>query len=312
MDERVIVGFDGADDGAVVRLDGDRYIVQTVDFFTPIVDDPYQFGQIAAANSLSDIYAMGGIPSFALNIVGYPINELPKEVLAQILQGGADKAAEAGISIVGGHSVDDHEPKYGLVVTGEVQKDELVRNNSAQPGDVLVLSKPLGTGIISTAIKKERATNGMISDAVRSMTELNKAAAEAFNGLEVNAATDVTGFGLLGHLLEMCMASKVSAEIHFNDLIFMDGVRELADQGIIPGGTKRNFDFVKNEVVFGPAISETEQYMIADAQTSGGLLVSLPANSVNHYIKNVSDRQFFTPIVIGEITEKDTSLISIK
>lgn len=312
MDERVIVGFDGADDGAVVRLDGDRYIVQTVDFFTPIVDDPYQFGQIAAANSLSDIYAMGGIPSFALNIVGYPINELPKEVLAQILQGGADKAAEAGISIVGGHSVDDHEPKYGLVVTGEVQKDELVRNNSAQPGDVLVLSKPLGTGIISTAIKKERATNGMISDAVRSMTELNKAAAEAFNGLEVNAATDVTGFGLLGHLLEMCMASKVSAEIHFNDLIFMNGVRELADQGIIPGGTKRNFDFVKNEVVFGPAISETEQYMIADAQTSGGLLVSLPANSVNHYIKNVSDRQFFTPIVIGEITEKDTSLISIK
>jgi len=307
----VVVGFDGADDGAVVRLDGDKYIVQTVDFFTPIVDDPYQFGQIAAANSLSDIYAMGGTPSFALNIVGYPINELPTNMLAEILQGGADKAGEAGIPIVGGHSVDDHEPKYGLVVTGEVQNDDLVRNNGAQPGDVLVLTKPLGTGIISTAIKKEKANDAMISDAVETMTALNKGAAEAFKGLEIHAATDVTGFGLLGHLREMCLASNVSAKIQFNDLKFIDGVRELADEGIVPGGTMRNLDFVKKDVSFGTAISETEQFMTADAQTSGGLLISLPESSVMSYINTVSQNQFFTPIVIGKISEKDSSLIFI-
>ncbi len=307
----MVVGFDGADDGAVVRLDGDKYIVQTVDFFTPIVDDPYQFGQIAAANSLSDIYAMGGSPSFALNIVGYPINELPTNMLAEILQGGADKAGEAGIPIVGGHSVDDHEPKYGLVVTGEVQNDDLVRNNGAQPGDVLVLTKPLGTGIISTAIKKEKANDAMISDAVETMTTLNKGAAEAFKGLEIHAATDVTGFGLLGHLREMCLASNVSAKIQFNDLKFIDGVRELADEGIVPGGTMRNLDFVKKDVSFGTAISETEQFMTADAQTSGGLLISLPESSVMSYINTVSQNQFFTPIVIGKISEKDSSLIFI-
>lgn len=307
----MVVGFDGADDGAVVRLDGDKYIVQTVDFFTPIVDDPYQFGQIAAANSLSDIYAMGGSPSFALNIVGYPINELPTNMLAEILQGGADKAGEAGIPIVGGHSVDDHEPKYGLVVTGEVQNDDLVRNNGAQPGDVLVLTKPLGTGIISTAIKKEKANDAMISDAVETMTTLNKGAAEAFKGLEIHAATDVTGFGLLGHLREMCLASNVSAKIQFNDLKFIDGVRELADEGIVPGGTMRNLDFVKKDVSFGTAISETEQFMTADAQTSGGLLISLPESSVMSYINTVSQNQFLTPIVIGKISEKDSSLIFI-
>lgn len=307
----MVVGFDGADDGAVVRLDGDKYIVQTVDFFTPIVDDPYQFGQIAAANSLSDIYAMGGSPSFALNIVGYPINELPTNMLAEILQGGADKSGEAGIPIVGGHSVDDHEPKYGLVVTGEVQNDDLVRNNGAQPGDVLVLTKPLGTGIISTAIKKEKANDAMISDAVETMTTLNKGAAEAFKGLEIHAATDVTGFGLLGHLREMCLASNVSAKIQFNDLKFIDGVRELADEGIVPGGTMRNLDFVKKDVSFGTAISETEQFMTADAQTSGGLLISLPESSVMSYINTVSQNQFFTPIVIGKISEKDSSLIFI-
>ena len=307
----MVVGFDGADDGAVVRLDGDKYIVQTVDFFTPIVDDPYQFGQIAAANSLSDIYAMGGSPSFALNIVGYPINELPTNMLAEILQGGADKAGEAGIPIVGGHSVDDHEPKYGLVVTGEVQNDDLVRNNGAQPGDVLVLTKPLGTGIISTAIKKEKANDAMISDAVETMTTLNKGAAEAFKGLEIHAATDVTGFGLLGHLREMCLASNVSAKIQFNDLKFIDGVRELADEGIVPGGTMRNLDFVKKDVSFGTAISETEQFMTADAQTSGGLLISLPESSVMSYINTVSQNQFFTPIVIGKISEKDSSLLFI-
>ena len=296
----------------MVRLDGGRYLVQTVDFFTPIVDDPYQFGQIAAANSLSDIYAMGGTPSFALNIVGYPINELPKEMLTNILQGGADKAVEAGIPIVGGHSVDDHEPKYGLVVTGEVEKEHLIRNNGAQPGDTLVMTKPLGTGIISTAIKNNKAHEKLISSAVESMATLNKAAADAFKNLRVHAATDVTGFGLLGHLREMTLASHVSAEIQFEDITFLEGVSELAEQNVIAGGTKRNLEFVRDDVVFDTAISKAEKYMIADAQTSGGLLVSLPENSVNEYISHVSDTQFFHPIVIGKITKKENHLISVK
>lgn len=310
-DDRVIVGFDGADDAAVVRLDGDKYIIQTVDFFTPIVDDPYQFGQIAAANSLSDIYAMGGTPLFALNIVGYPINDLPKEILVEILQGGADKSAEAGISIVGGHSVDDHEPKYGLVVTGEAGEGELVRNNGSQPGDVLVLTKPLGTGIISTAIKKGAAADESIASAVESMITLNKAGADAFIGLDIHAATDVTGFGLLGHLREMCLASNLSATINFDELDFLVGTRELAENDVIPEGTKRNLDFVNNDVNFNDSLSESEQLMAADAQTSGGLLVSLTESSAKAYIDRFNPEYFYNPTIIGQMTEKNSHLISV-
>ena len=198
-DDRVVVGFDKADDAAVVRLEGDRYILQTVDFFTPIVDDPYMYGQIAAANSISDIYAMGGTPLFALNIVGFPIKDLPKEILSEILQGGADKAKEAGISIIGGHSIDDQEPKYGLVVTGEVSKDHLVKNSGAKPGDAILLTKPLGTGIITTGIKNEQASAEWIAAAIDSMALLNKLAGSMLIDYSVHAATDVTGFGLLGH-----------------------------------------------------------------------------------------------------------------
>jgi selenide,water dikinase len=311
QDDRVIVGFDGADDAAVVHLGCEKYILQTVDFFTPIVDDPYQFGQIAAANSLSDIYAMGGTPLFALNIVGFPINELPKSILSEILQGGADKAAEAGITIVGGHSIDDKEPKYGLVVTGEVDKNKLVRNNGALPGDVLILTKPLGTGIISTAIKKEKASEEQINTVVESMSALNKAAADAMNGLDIHAVTDVTGFGLLGHLREMCLASDVSAEINFRNLDFLKGVRELAEAGVVPGGTKRNLDFVKDAVIFDKKLSEVEQLLTADAQTSGGLLIAMPENSVSDYINNMDPDYFYKPVQIGMITNKTVYLISV-
>ena len=197
--DSVVVGFDGSDDAAAVRLDDGKILVQSVDFFTPIVDDPYQFGQIAAANALSDIYAMGGKPLFALNIVGFPINDLPKSILTEILQGGADKAQEAGIPIVGGHSVDDKEPKYGLVVTGEVDEAKMWRNSGAQVGDVLVLTKALGTGVIATAIKKGVAPEESIEAAIETMSTLNKGAADALDGLDVHAVSDVTGFGLLGH-----------------------------------------------------------------------------------------------------------------
>ena len=310
-DDRVLVSFESADDAAVVRLDGDRLIVQTVDFFTPIVDDPYQFGQIAAANSLSDIYAMGGTPIFALNIVAFPINDLPKDILTEILQGSADKALEAGITIVGGHSIDDKEPKYGLVVTGEVEEQNLVKNNGAQPGDALILTKPLGTGIIATAIKKGKADSDQIDAAVLSMSTLNKAAAEAMNGLDVHAATDVTGFGLLGHLLEMCKASNVSAEINFKNLDFLPGVRELAEKGIIPGGSKRNLDFVNEYVHFQNSLSEIDQLLAADAQTSGGLLISLSNENADKFLDIFNSTAPFPAYKIGLITKKTDYIISI-
>ena len=209
-DDRVVVGYDNSDDAAVVRLLDNKFILQTVDFFTPIIDDPYMFGQIAAANAISDIYAMGGKPLFALNILGFPVNDFPKHIISAILQGGVDKANEAEISIIGGHSIDDKEPKYGLVVTGEVLKENLIQNKGAKPGDVLLLTKPLGTGIISAGIKKEKATADSIKRAIESMVMLNKLAGSILTKFSVNAATDVTGFGLLGHAAEICRSSDVS------------------------------------------------------------------------------------------------------
>ena len=311
QDNRVLIGFEEADDAAVVRLDGDRYLVQTVDFFTPIVDDPYQFGQIAAANSLSDIYAMGGKPLFALNIVGFPIKELPNSMLTEILQGGADKADEAGITIVGGHSINDEEPKYGLVVTGEVKKNKFIRNNTAKEGDVLVLTKPLGTGIIATAIKKGKAANSLINDAVQVMVTLNKSAAEIMDGLEVHAATDITGYGLLGHLSEMCKGSNVSAEIYSSEIPLINGTKELAEKGFIPGGSKRNFKTSGKYTKFSGSMSEIEKIILADAQTSGGLLISLPENQANEFLNRFRDETCMEAATIGKIFEKGKDTITV-
>ncbi len=310
-DDRVIVGFDGADDAAVVRLDGDKYIIQTVDFFTPIVDDPYQFGQIAAANSLSDIYAMGGRPLFALNIVGFPIKDLPKSMLTEILQGGADKAKEAGITIVGGHSIDDKEPKYGLVVTGEVNRNKLIRNNTAKKGDVLVLTKPLGTGIIATAIKKGEAEKSIINDAVHIMTTLNKFTAELMNTLEVNAATDITGYGLLGHLFEMCKGSNVSAEIQNSEIPVIQGTVKLAEKGCIPGGSKQNLKTSQKYTEFSETLSETEKLILADAQTSGGLLISLSGENAHSFITRFKDESNVEAVIIGKMIEKGKDTITV-
>jgi selenide,water dikinase len=213
--DSVITDYTSTDDAAVVRLSDGKIILQTVDFFTPIVDDPYTFGQISAANSLSDIYAMGGKPLFALNIVAFPIQKLSNTILSEIMQGGADKAAEAGIPIVGGHSIDDNEPKYGLVVTGEAIEKNIWTNAGAKPGDHLILTKPIGTGIISTAIKKEKASKSITDAASDSMKELNKKASEIAKNFQPNAVTDITGFGLIGHLIEVCNASNVSANIYF-------------------------------------------------------------------------------------------------
>ena len=305
--ESVVLGFDGADDAAAVRLKDGKLLIQTVDFFTPIVDEPYEFGQIAAANSLSDIYAMGGKPLFALNIVGFPINDLPKAILTEILQGGADKAAEAGIPIVGGHSVDDKEPKYGLVVTGEVDESKMWKNSGAEAGDVLVLTKPLGTGVIATAIKKGAAAQNSIHSAIHSMAALNKDAADHLQGLNVHAVTDVTGFGLLGHLKEMCQNSGVSSKINFSKLNFLPSVFDLAESGIMAGGTRRNLDYLKDYVSFGPNLAELEHLLAADAQTSGGLLISLPNEDAQKFVQSYGPPSG----IIGDITEKSSHLITL-
>ncbi len=310
-DERVVVGFDKADDAAVVRLDGDRYILQTVDFFTPIVDDPYMYGQIAAANSISDIYAMGGTPLFALNILGFPINDLPIEILSKILQGGADKAKEAGVSIIGGHSIDDKEPKYGLVVTGEVSQDQLVKNSGAEPGDAILLTKPLGTGIITTGIKKEQASAESISAAVDSMALLNKLAGSMLNEHSVHAATDVTGFGLLGHAAELCRNSNVAMQINYSDLKFLPGTKQLAQQDNIPGGTKRNLSYASQFTHFAESITELHQLMIADSQTSGGLLIALPQERADKFLINYNDKASISAFQIGKVTERSETLITV-
>ena len=301
------MNHEGLDDAAIFRLSSGKLILQTVDFFTPVVDNPYQFGQIAAANSLSDIYAMGGKPSFALNVVGFPINDLPKSVLTKILQGGADKAEEAGIPIVGGHSIDDKEPKFGLVVTGEIEEKDIWRNSGASIGDVLLLTKPLGTGIITTAIKKGLANKKVINDAVESMAMLNKDAAQLLRRLNVNSVTDVTGYGLLGHLGEICSSSQVSARINFQNLEFLNGTEELAKSGIIPGGTRRNLKFTQDKVEFDSRLSETQRLLLSDAQTSGGLLVSLPKSDAENFQKysTTSSR------IIGKIVQKKHKKITI-
>ena len=291
--------FSGSDDAAVVRIDGDRVLVQTLDFFTPIVDDPFSFGQIAAANSLSDIYAMGATPLFALNIVAFPIDDLPMEVLGEILKGGASKAKEAGISILGGHSIDDKEPKYGLVVTGEASANKIVRNNSAKPGDAIVLTKPLGTGIITTAIKHGEAAESLIQEATALMTTLNSLAAELMLKYGASAATDVTGFGLLGHLLEICEVSDVSAKIKFDQLPFIDGTAALAEKGVVPKGTERNLDHASQQVEFRESLQEHEQLMAADAQTSGGLLIAMPEENASSFISEFNSKSPYAACKVG-------------
>lgn len=305
------MGFEGHDDAAVVRLDGNTAIVQTVDFFTPIVDDPYDFGRIAAANALSDIYAMGGEPLFALNIAAFPAEGLSTDVMVQILKGGMDKAREAGVSIVGGHTIDDREPKYGLVVTGRVDLDNLIRHSTARPGDVLILTKPLGTGIISTAIKRGTASRDQIETATSVMTALNDRASRLMKEYGVHAATDVTGYGFLGHLFELCRASQVSAQVSFDRLPFLDGVEDLASKGVIPGGTRRNLKFIEPHTRFDSSLKDHHKLMAADAQTSGGLLLALAEKDGEEFLTRYNEKSPFHATRVGTVQERDKITISV-
>jgi selenide,water dikinase len=274
------VGIAGADDAGVYRIADDLALVQTVDFFAPIVDDARDWGRIAAANALSDVYAMGGTPLTALQIVGWPRDRLPFDLLGDVLDGGTAVLAEANCTLVGGHSIDDPEPKYGLAVTGLVRPDELMTNAAVAPGDVLVLTKPIGTGVISTAIKAGTCPADVSTAAVASMTALNAPASDAARRAGVRAATDVTGFGLLGHLGEMLLASGLDADLDSRAVPLLPGALTLAESGAVPGGTRRNLTAAEGMVDFG-TLDGPMRTLLADAQTSGGLLLAVPEDRVD-------------------------------
>lgn len=282
-DPRVLVGFNTSDDAGVFRLNDECALVQTVDFFTPIVDDPFTYGAIAAANSLSDVYAMGARPLTALSIVCYP-NKGDIETLKEILRGGASKMAEAGCPVVGGHSVADEEIKFGYAVTGIAHPERFLPNSNAQPGDTLVLTKPLGTGVISTGLKRNLAAEEEVAASVASMLTLNKAAAEALEGIEAHACTDVTGFGLIGHAREMALASGVTLKIQTAALRFLPGAVRLAEAGAIPGGLRNNRDFASCCVGVESAPPPAVMDLVYDPQTSGGLLISLAPGAAAEFL----------------------------
>ncbi len=296
------MGPETSDDAAVYRLNDDLAIIQTVDFFTPVVDDPYLFGQVAAANSLSDVYAMGGKPLLALNIVCFP-DCLPAEVLEQILKGGADKAAEAGAIIAGGHTVQDDVPKYGLAVTGLVDPRRILSNAGASPGDFLVLTKPLGTGIINTAAKGELAPEESFRAALETMLELNRRASEVMARCGATACTDITGFGLLGHAAEMARASAVTLEIRTDSIPVLPGTRDLAAMGMIPAGAYANRDFLAGQVDMPEHLSPVTTAILFDPQTSGGLLISVPAAGID-LLAGEMKRAGVRAKIVGRVREK--------
>jgi selenide,water dikinase len=319
-DPRALVGFDSSDDAAAFRL-GDaadpdaETLLATTDFFTPVLDSPFDFGRVSAANALSDVWAMGGEPLFALNLVGFPTKKLPLEVLGEILAGGAEVAKEAGIPILGGHTTDFDVPVYGMAVTGRVAASRLRRNTSARPDDALVLTKPIGTGILTCALRaralKDQSLLGRLGSgdgpseaeeaaAVASMARLNRAAARAADAFDVSASTDVTGYGLLGHLKEMLGAGGLAAEVRVSALPLLPGARTFAEKGVVPGGTYRNLDAVRADVDAAPGVAETDLLLAADAQTSGGLLLAVARRDAEALVRACRAAGDDAAAVIGE------------
>lgn len=310
VDENVLVGFNTVDDAAVYKLNAETALVQTVDFFTPIVDDPYWYGQVAAANALSDIWAMGGRPLIALNIVCFPCS-LDLAILGEILRGGAEKVLEAGALLLGGHTVQDNEPKYGLAVTGIVHPDKVWSNVGAVPGDRLILTKPLGTGVISTAVKKEKAAAQHIQAMVESMATLNKLAAETAAAFSVHACTDITGFGFLGHLNEMATGSRVSAKIFTGRLPLLPGAYEYAKQGYLPGGLMANLHFVEERLEIAPSVDPVLVELAADPQTSGGLLFAVSADQAEPLLQALQG-QGIPAAIVGEFCEQGAKTLFLE
>ena len=305
------MGLEAADDAGVYRLTPELALIQTVDFFTPIVNDPYQFGAIAAANALSDIYAMGGRPLMALNIACFPLKEVSPDILKAILRGGLDKVHEAGAVLVGGHSVEDPEMKYGLAVTGVVHPDHIFTKAGARAGDRLILTKPLGTGIIATALKGRLASKEAEAAAIRVMSALNRAAAEALEGLEVHAVTDITGFGLLGHGLEMARASNVELTIYASRVPVLSWAREYAAMGLVPGGSHANRRFCENHLTVEAGVDQVTQDLLSDAQTSGGLFIAIAPQDGETLMNRLQERGVTEAAVIGEVTGSGVGRIKV-
>ena len=309
-DKELLVGYDSSDDACVYRVSNDTAVIETVDFFTPIVDDPYLFGQIAAANALSDVYAMGGVPRVAMNLLCVP-NCLPLSVVRKILEGGHDKAVEAGCVIAGGHTIQDSEPKYGMCVTGFVHPDRILKNVGALPGDALVLTKPLGSGIIATGIKADLVSEEDRTEAYAQMAALNAKAGEAVRvSRNVHACTDVTGFGLLGHAFEMASGSGVTIRIDTKSMPVLPGAYDLASMGIIPAGAYRNRDYVRPHLSEREGIDRALCDIASDPQTSGGLLVALPKAEAEHLVERLLQATKYAS-VIGEVLPKSDAAIEL-
>jgi selenide,water dikinase len=308
-DPNLIVGLEGFEDAGVYRLTDDLAIIQTVDYFTPIVDDPYDFGQIAVANALSDVYAMGGKPITAMNIVCFPSKTMDISILREILRGGIDKLKEAEVTLVGGHSVDDPELKYGLSVTGVIHPNKVVLNSGAKPGDKLILTKPLGTGIINTAIKANMADENTIATVSEQMTTLNRKTSEIMQETGVNACTDVTGFGLLGHACEMIQNNDIGLEIHHSSVPILAEAPGFAQMGLIPGGAYRNKDFRASMVEFATGIPDWIPDVLFDPQTSGGLLISVPPEKVETLLVRLRDSGHSQVSIIGQVTDQTGKIL---
>jgi len=311
-DENVMVGLDRADDAGVYKVSGDLALIQTVDFFTPIVDDPYWFGQIAAANALSDVYAMGGTPKTAMNLVAFPVKQMDLSVLRQIIQGGIDKLEEAEVVLLGGHSIEDRELKYGLSVTGFVHPAKVLIKGNLRPGDRLVLTKPLGTGIINTAVKAAMASPELTDKVTRLMAALNRKAAEIMSGFDVLACTDVTGFGLLGHLAEMVFKSGRSVRLFSKEVPVIPEALDFASMGLIPAGAYKNREFRESMVLFDQTVSRTLQDVLFDPQTSGGLLMSVKASQAANLVAALKEAGIEAAAQIGEVMDGPEEKIRIE
>jgi selenide,water dikinase len=309
-DPNVLVGHATSDDAGVYRLSADLALVQTVDFFTPVVDDPYDFGRIAAANALSDVYAMGGTPITALNVAAFPVEELGTEILARILEGGAAVAAEAGVVILGGHTIKDGEPKYGLAVTGTIRPDRVVTNAGARPGDLLLLSKPVGTGILTTARKRDVIDDDALAPAIRQMARLNDRAAREMVAHGVHGATDVTGYGLVGHGGEMARTSGVALAIDARRVPLFDGVLELIAQCAVPGGTRDNLAEHACFTQYADGVDEAHRIALSDAQTSGGLLIAIPPDGARRVLDALSG--LGTVALIGEVLDGPAGAVFVR
>ena len=311
-DPRVLVGVPAGDDAGIYDMGNGTALVQTVDVFTPCVDDPYTFGLIAAANSLSDVYAMGGKPLTALSVIGFPVRKIPDKAMNDILCGGIDKMNEAGVAVIGGHSINDPEIKAGFAVTGIIQKDKIVQNSNAKPGDCLILTKPLGTGITCFAHQIGRALEGSMEAAISSMTTLNKTASQLMVEFRAHACTDVTGFSLMGHLTEMAIRSGVDVEIIFDDVPLFDGVLQYAAAGILPGAVERNKESCGKYVVNDSSLPQDIIDICFDAQTSGGLLIAITQKDADKLLKALHDNGVENAAVIGKVTGKGSGLVHIK